>query len=530
MTKFNKSLLAAAVVGALALPGLASAATLAYPAGKQITFAKDLIVNDGTTIYTSDQLRLIATVTDAARIGTVNAGDNLTVKVTLTNGAKFDTTADALTLVSGFQEGAQTGGAPTPLNLVGTPYYSASGQELNFTYKATGAGTIVAPSAFFLELNSMQITNLVQGLKTGSSIGAEITVQNDSGQQILAASATIAQSKWGLAVEGDTTLGDVNKTIDVGADPRKTLFSSTGAVGLADSNTFNAGALILDIAKAAPVGGGTATYINNYSAVAASPQYNIVATADIIVTVTGTDLEAFDGGHVWLDANPTCPGTTRVVGTVDGATATFKSAANHALWANVTNAPPAASTAYVCFEAHDEVELNAQKLSGSVSVDYKLPTQRVNPPAASFELLPLRLNGTTMYFQNVNPGDNPTAQSFLRLTNHNSQICPVVIDAKDDAGRLSNPVTLTLQPHASAQINTTALDSGSYPAGLVTSTGISGALGDGTGKWYVRVTAECANFVASALNRNNETGTVTNLTPQSDAHHLWSTPSAKVNP
>ena len=530
MTKFNKSLLTAAVVGALALPGLASAATLAYPAGKQITFAKDLIVNDGTTIYTSDELRLTAAASDAARIGTVAAGETVTVKVTLTNGAKFDTTADAPTLVAGFMEGAQTGGAPTALAVVGTPYYSTSGQELNFTYTATGAGVIGGAGAYFLELNSMQITNLVAGLFTGSSVGAEITAQNSDGQQILASSATIALSKWGLAVDDDTTLGDVNKTIDVAADPRKTLFSSTGAVGLADSDLFNAGALIVDIAKAAPVGGGAETYINNYSAVAASPQYNIVATADIIVTVTGTDLEAFDGGHVWLDASAACAGTTAVAGTVDGATATFKSAANHALWANVTNAPPTATQAYVCFEAHDDVELVAQNLAGSVSVDYKLPTQRVNPPAAPFELLPLRLNGSTLYFQNVNPGDNPTAQSFLRLSNHNSQVCPVTIDAKDDAGRLSDSVSLTLKPHASAQLNTSFLESGSYPTGLATETGAAGSLGNGTGKWYVRVTAECSNFTASALNRNNDSGTVTDLTAEKGVANQWSTPTAKVNP
>ena len=96
MTKFNKTLLAAAVAAAVALPGLASAASLGYPAGKQITFAKDLIVNDGTTVYTSNSLRLTAEGPDATRLATVlAAGDDITVKVTLTNRAKFDTTADA---------------------------------------------------------------------------------------------------------------------------------------------------------------------------------------------------------------------------------------------------------------------------------------------------------------------------------------------------------------------------------------------------------------------------------------------------
>src|SRR5690606_5144250 len=133
MTKFNKSLLTMAVVGALALPGLASAASMAYSTaapGKQITFAKDLIVNDGTTLTTSDELRLTATANDAARVTTIGAGDTMRVKVTLANGAKFDSTAPANVIVAAFNEGVQTGGGPNVLNVVGTPYYSASGQEL----------------------------------------------------------------------------------------------------------------------------------------------------------------------------------------------------------------------------------------------------------------------------------------------------------------------------------------------------------------------------------------------------------------
>lgn len=529
MTKFNKSLLTAAVVGALALPSLASAATLTYVNGKQTWFAKDLIVNDGISIYTPSQLMLAGEAADNTRLTTVALGEEVRVKVTLTNGARFDSTADPEVLAADFTIGAHLGGADAAIGAaLLDAYYSASGSELNFSFSAPGAGAYVA-GEYAIELNSMQITNLVAGLFTGSAVGAEITVQNSDGQQILASKQTVARSKWGLAVEGDPTDGDTAATIDVGSDPRKTVFSSVGLVGAADATTFNAGSITVDIAQGDLIGGGT-DYVNNFSAVALDPNYNIVTTADITVTVTGNDLSAFEDDLVWLDQDIACGGINAVAGEVDGGVATFETAADHPLWASVTNAPPGPSTAYVCFGSDGETEMQAQALAGSVSVAYNLSTQRVDPPAEAFELLPLRLNGTTLYFQNVNPGDNPTAQSFLRLTNHNSQICPVVIDAKDDAGRLSDSVTLTLQPHASAQINTTGLDGGSYPNGLVTSTGIAGSLGDGTGKWYVRVTAECANFVGSALNRNNDTGTVTNLTPQSDGHIEWSTPTAKVNP
>ena len=516
MTKFNKSLLTAAVVGALALPGLVSAATLNYAAGTQITFAKDLIVNNGTTIYSANSLQLAASSSDAANMATVLAGTNVTVKVTLTNNAKFDTTASAPVLVAGFFEGTEFGGAPGAINVVGTPYYSTSGQELNFTFTATANGADLAGPAYALELNSMQITNLVDGLFTGSSVGAEITLQNSLGQQILASKQVIALSKWGLTVT-DVASADTAKTIDVGSTPRKTLFSPGGAVGgsgVAGDDYFNAGGFALDVAKANPVGSVIPTYINNYNAVAANPQYNVVATADVVVTVTGTDFSAFTGTRVWLDQSAVCAhagggtSTNATIATATPGIATFTSPANAIMWAPVTAASPGPATAYVCFGANNVAEMVPQALAGSVSVDYKLVTQRVNPPAMPFSLMPLRLNGTTIIFQNVNPGANASAQSFLRMTNNNAQICPVSVDAKDDAGLHTKEWKVTLGAHTSKQVNSDVLEA---------------TWGDGTGKWYVRITAECSNFKASALNRHQD-GVVTDLTPEKWNGSEWLTP------
>jgi len=524
MTKFNKSLLTAAVVGALALPGLAAAATLQYVPGQQITFAKDLIVNNGTTIYTPDALQLTAvSATDISNIATILAGETVRVKLTLTNGAQFDSTAPAATIVAGFLEGDQTGGGGVALTVVGTPYYSASGQELNFEYTATTAGVVGAPGDYFLQLNSVQITNLVAGLFTGNAVSAEITVQNQAGVQVLAQRAVIARSQWGLAVSD--VGGDTNKTIDVGASPRKTWFAPNGIVGESAGTPpgydyFNAGGFVLDISSAALTGGGGSGYVNNYSAIAVNPEYNVVGTANITVTVAGTNLAAFAAGDAWLDASATCSGVTPVGGTVATGNGSISFTANalHALYNPIASANPGPVTAYVCLAADGSDEIMAQDLAGSITVDYDLPTQRVNPPAMDFTLLPLRLNGTTLIFQNVNPAGNTTAQSFLRLTNNNGQICPVVIDAKDDAGLHSAELSLTLDAHESIQINSEDLESGNAGKGL------TGGFGDGTGKWYVRVTAECSNFKASALNRNSDNGVVTNLTPEKFVGNEWLTP------
>lgn len=519
MTKFNKNLLAAAVVGALVIPGAASAAKYQYVAGQQITYAKDLFVDNTKSIDSPNNLLLIAETSDntTGRITDIVAGDTLTVKVTLGQGAVFDSTYPADTLVQLFQEGTQTGGTPGAINYVaGTANYN--GNELNFQYTTTGGGNTGA--GYFLQLNSAKIKNLIDGLFTGSNITSQITVQNSLGQQILAGKVDYAKSKWGLSVDSDPTMGDTLTTIDVGADPRKTYFASTGVVGQDDQGTFNAGSVTLDIAEAAHTGGAGSSYVNNYSATAAQPNYNVVSTADIIVKVTGSDLAAFTGNRVWLDMNPGC---TKAAGSftngvVAGGVATFTSPANSNLWQNVTDAPPSPSTVYVCFGANHAAEMQAQSLAGTLEVKYNLEQQRVDPPAFDFDLLPLRLNGTTIIFQNVNPAGNPTAQSFLRLTNNNSQICPVTIDAKDDAGLHSAEVHTTLAAHASKQINSEVLE------GAAAMAGVTGGFGDGTGKWYVRVTAECSNFKASALNRHQD-GVVTDLTPEKWNGNEWLTPS-----
>jgi len=563
MKSLNKSLLAAAVVGAIALPSLASAANLQYDGNKQITYAKDLIFNDNTSIDTPGDFVLSAQSEDTTRISPVTAGSRLTVKVTLSAGAKFDTGIDALAFVSAFTEGAQTRNgqasatAPISLDMSIPPAYSGNGQELNFVYFATSAAALNPQDAngaaftdpYWLRLNSSKILNLVQGLFNGDSISAEITVQTGAGggSQILAANQVIARSKWGLEVRSpNPAFPDTLKRIDVASVPeRKTLFSPTGTVGASTAAAgdgrffFNAGGFVLDIAKAPRTNNGTETYVNNYNALEANPQYNIVGTAAITVTVNGIDLSAFTG-RAWLDRLDSCDtGASATAQRADliiapGATdrATVTLTANHPLFQEVTNPnPPGPSTAYVCLGAGRGTgaspyrEILPQPLSGVVSVNYNLQTQRVNPPDMPFALQPLELNGTTLTFQNVNPAGNTTAESFLRLTNNNARDCPVTIDAKDDLGRHSGEVQLILKPHASEQLNINVLESGVDSRFTNTNPGFR----DGAGKWYVRVTAECSSFVGSALNRNNTTGVVTDLTPEKFSTGLfWLTPSVSV--
>jgi len=539
MTKFNKRVLALAIAGAVALPGAAFAAELEFNGNKQITFARDLIVNDGTTIQTPRDLRFIAQTSDSANLTTVAAlaaGRNVTVKVTLTNGARFDTTAVASTLVNGFILGSQFGGDGTTTlgaggngTIVGTPFYSTSGQELNFTFTAPAdAVAAFAATDFAVELNSFAITNLVQSLGNLGSIDAEITAQNQVGQQILAARTEVANSAWGITAEAvDSPTPD--KRIDVANCPaatpaiaNRTRFSANGDVGDGCTNgaaqqLFNVGGVTLDITRTDNVGSAAAgdSYINNFNAVAASPQYNVVGTAAWTLTITGSNLAAFRTGDLFLSSSAACasadlaPANTAFNATNTTVTATIP--ALNALVANLAAASPSPETLYICLQANDGDVMLPQNLSASIGIDYDLPTQRVNPEPFGFDLERLQLNGTTITFQNVNPGGNTRAQSFIRLTNHNSFACPISIDAKDDNGVYTadsnDVITYTIPAQGSWTINSENLENG----GLA---GTTGAFGDGAGRWYVRVTAQCANVVGSALNRNLDTGVVTNLTTE----------------
>jgi len=537
MTKLNKRILATAIAGAFLLPAVSSAADLIFGAPKQITFASDLIVNNGTTIITPDDLNFRVQPIDAANIATVTAASrNVRFKVTLTNGATFDTTADVNTLVSGFLIGSELGGAPagTAPTLVGVPFYSASGQELNFVIAAIGVGPIIGNDAlnpaFAIKLNSFQITNLKTASDGGQSITAEITAQNQVGQQILAASQTIANFAVGVT---STDLAQnaifANTRIDVASCPagspvtaNRTRFSGNGTVaGSCTTPGTNAlygvGGLTLDITRAIQVAGGVApgTYVNNFSAVAATPQYNVVNTGVWTFTVTAAQagLNAFTAGDLFLTNDSTCvlPGVAFGAILPGALSASVTVPAGNALVSPLSAASPGPANIQVCFRATGAVaKVPLTPLTLGWTLNYNLPTQRVNPPGRISTLRPLLLNGTTITFQNVNPAGNTRAQSFLRLTNHNAFACPITLDAKDDNGVYTadsgRAIGRSLAPQASFTINSADLEAGGA--------GFTGSFGDGVGRWYVRVTAECANVVGSALNRNLDTGVVTNLTSE----------------
>lgn len=585
MFKLNKRLIASAIAAAVVLPGAASASDLIWAPNTQITFARELIVNDGISLVTPHGLRLDAHPADAPQMATVKAGNVIRFKVTLEDNVVFNenATRPLADIVGSYVLGAELGGdGVTPLS-AGTNgevvnfSYTTGGSELIFDVRVPGDGKVVTPTepnGWAISINGLDIKSLVKTIgKDAPGLGgvtAEITAQvwdGSGGRQILSGRRVIAKSKWGV-VYSSLEATNKNARIDVvgansflccGQTPTaiedfngRARFSPTGEVGgasaagltLNDIRRWSPGGVRIDIAKAAAENGGAMQYVLNFSGDGTSGTrqawWNVHTRAVFDIKVMGTNLAAFSnpGGDMFLSRSTTCADADRFPAGWTRNLSADKATYNFTLPAavisslggtQVTSNPPGPTDVYFCMvsNAKDNVMVVNEKLVGDIGVDYRLVTQRLTPPRGQFNLHPLLENGVSMVFQNVNPGKNATAQSFLRLTNNNAFDCPVFIDAKDDAGKHSGTFSYTLAPHASEQFNIDVLETGKDNRGRA----VTGALDPndrGTGKWYVRVTAGCGNFKGSALNRNATNGTVTNLTPEKTIGNQWLTPPVKL--
>ena len=106
-----------------------------------------------------------------------------------------------------------------------------------------------------------------------------------------------------------------------------------------------------------------------------------------------------------------------------------------------------------------------------------------------------------------NPGSNSNQVSRLRLVNPGAEDAQVTITGIDDAGASPGaPVTVTVPAGASRSIEAAGLEAGAD--------GFAGALGDGAGKWRLRVESDQPIVVMSLL--SSPTGHLTNLSSAPD--------------
>ena len=120
------------------------------------------------------------------------------------------------------------------------------------------------------------------------------------------------------------------------------------------------------------------------------------------------------------------------------------------------------------------------------------------------DLAPMTDAGYRVVF--FNPASNANQVSLLRLVNPGSATVGVTITGVDDTGASpGDPVTLSLDPHGSRTLSAQELETGE---------GVSGALGDGSGKWRLLVSTDDPILVASLLRSPN--GQLANLSSVPD--------------
>ena len=109
-----------------------------------------------------------------------------------------------------------------------------------------------------------------------------------------------------------------------------------------------------------------------------------------------------------------------------------------------------------------------------------------------------------------NPASNINQRSSLRLINHTNALASVTISGFDDSGESAPGGVQTFTIAANSAIELTAIDieSGNVPMGL------TGALGNGVGKWRLKVVSTTDLQVQSLL--NTPSGFLTNLSRASE--------------
>ncbi|MDE0037172.1 MAG: hypothetical protein OXU77_06350 [Gammaproteobacteria bacterium] len=105
-----------------------------------------------------------------------------------------------------------------------------------------------------------------------------------------------------------------------------------------------------------------------------------------------------------------------------------------------------------------------------------------------------------------NPASNTRQVSSLRLVNRGESDAAITIFGVDDEGAERGPATLSLSAGTARTLTSLALESGDGE-------GLAGALGDGTGKWELRifVAGEAAGYVMVMNLLESPTGHLTNL-------------------
>lgn len=476
MSNFKKNSLAIALVAGLGLAGAAGAYTY-YTAGDTTPekVATADVVDNTSVVTMTENIEVLVDSTDLI----VGRTTGFQVRLNLFGGtsgssAQFNanpTPTPGGALPTGWTVTLAAGGAgstfavfnvqppstsPVPGIVPGEIFY-VSGAQLTDVEELSTSGGLISGQAFFAD--PVSASEIVNSRKNVSLLV--------SGNPVV--------------LDCDGTQGDQAARIDVSNSPypSKTHFSPNGQLGNGYSTSFDFG----DISASVDSGFGSFAYTG-------TDQFETVLTA-----AAGTDLSAFSS--IFLSTDNCATAITNGNGTISGNTVTFNYTGTDV---GITGT---GFTAQVCGTVDGTTVIDDSPTISETTTF----TRGAATSSDTCSLLPLLYNGSVIEVYHINPAGNTTAQSFVRIINRGSTGGNVTLHGIDDQGNPSaSDITFNLLAGHSMQVNSEDLEHGNAAKGL------TGAWGDGAGKWRAIVTAEFVGARVQGLNRNATDGTVTNLT------------------
>ena len=514
MSNLRKSSLALAVVAALAFSGAAVAATVtvsptgALPEG----VAYFDIASNSTAIGVTPTMSVNVLSSD----NIVGRTTGFAIRITLNNGAVFNNlvVANGAALPAGWQTsvvGGYTGTNTVIINFAPPSTNPVPGIVPGDIVDITGADAELAPTT----------GNILSGLAalqaSGQTVSASLqffdpvstnNILTAIPQQLLVSGNPVSVT-CNTASTGAYT--NHQEMIDVGASPSQTMFSFYGNI-----NSPNNSAYEVPYFSAGQINISVNNTLANFG------YFQFQPTDSLTTTVTG-NFSAFlqAGASVFLTNDTSsynsCSGTVVATGTLNagGTIATFTYPASA-----LGGFSASGGYANLCFQVPSGNLVPIAPTTVTQSTTFT--RNNITVPGTSCVLDPMKLNGPVVHVYTFNPAGNTTQSSFLRISDTGPASGMVTITGIDDAGHPgAGPVSFALAAGQSVQLPSSCLVSGtSCPAGVA----VTGALGTGTGKWRLTVSGTFPNMVVTSLNRNNNSGTLTNLTNYDVAgkQNLWS--------
>ena len=362
-------------------------------------------------------------------------------------------------------------------------------------------GNALSWAASTSNTTGIQVTS-VAGLSTaGATQAATVTFADPNTAAVILTPVTVnvLQSADPLAysVAPSSQLTAKINVAPIGSAGSKTEFSGLGNLSGPDQLYFEAGT---------PTVGVTA----GVNAAAGGP-FTWAPTVTFSLTVNGT-FNAFTqaGASVSLVTSGTCANpAVQLAGTITANSVTFGGSNGNFDYSQLS----AGHGGILCFQVPGS---NAQVIDATSIATSAVVTRNATgkTSSGSGNGLAMAYNGPVAVVYTFNPAGNTSEQSFLRISNTGATGGLVTITGKDDAGMAApGSISMTLAAGKSVQLNSSDIQNGNAAKGL------TGSLGTGTGKWILTVTGQISGMEVTNLNRNNTSGTVSNLgTPVTGDH------------